>query len=254
MFRSTTRLIVDDYWAGDLGCRREELRPPSPRIQAHGGGLAGYPGVFILTLDGAPVVSVPPELVATLSPKAALFTAAAVAAPETLRHLLAPALVDRVIGPAYLDYADDESLRTPDLRDTRQLTPADQPVVDALKANCLAADWEPKGFDLQTRPSFGAFDSDGALVAIADFEVWGGHIAHFGLVADPGVRGRGHGTRAFAAAARSALDAGLVLQYRVLADNFPSLRVAAKLGFARYGWSVAARFACTLEATDGQVV
>jgi RimJ/RimL family protein N-acetyltransferase len=243
MLSARTTEIVDEYWARDLGCRRDELRPPVPRIQAHGGGLKNYPGVFILTLGVAPVVSAPSELATALSPGSALFTAESVAAPDELRGLLGPAHVERVIGPAFLNYADAGSFRSPDVGTTRELSVSDTVEFEALRAICASNDWEGKGFDLQARRTFGAFGDGGHLLAIAHFEIWEGRIAHLSVVAHPHARRRGHATRAVAAAARCALDSDLVLQYRVLRENVPSRRVAAKLGFEAYGWSIAARLA-----------
>jgi RimJ/RimL family protein N-acetyltransferase len=235
--------VVDAHWASEFGCGREELRPPVPRVQAHAGGLEGYPGVFILTLDAAPVVSVPPELLEAIAPRAETFVAEAIGDPAALRRLLSPADVTRVIGPAQLTYADAASFAGAEPGNTRELSRLDHAAFDELKAACSPEDWAPKGLALDARPTFGAFGDDGKLRAVAGFEIWSHRIAHLSVVADPAARGQGHGTRAVAAAARSALDANLVLQYRVLKQNLPSVRVAAKLGFELYGWSMAARLA-----------
>jgi GNAT superfamily N-acetyltransferase len=234
---------VDEYWAQDLGCLRDGLRPRAPRLQVHGGGLEGYPGVFVLVLDGAaPIVSAPAELGGLLSPKISLFSADAVSSPDVLRGLLEPTEVARVIGPAHLAYADGASFRSAGLANTRELDRADLADIETLKAACDPAEWDLKGFDLEAKRTFGAFGSRGELLSVADFEVWTGRIAHLSVVAHPHARGQGHGPRAVAAAAACALDSDRVLQYRALRQNRASLRVAAKLGFQAYGWSIAARF------------
>jgi RimJ/RimL family protein N-acetyltransferase len=244
MLSEETLDIVDEYWAQDLGCTRGELRPPAPRLQVHGGGLEGYAGVFILVLDGAaPVVSAPPDLGGLLSARAARFTADAVSRPDVLRSLLEPMEVAPVIGPAVLNYADAAMFKSGDLAFTRALEMADRAEFETLKAACERAEWDPKGFDLDGRRTFGAFNSGGELLAVANFEVWAERIAHLRVVAHPQVRGQGYGPRAIGAAATCALDSNLVLQYRALRENRASLRVAAKLGFQAYGWSIAARFA-----------
>jgi GNAT superfamily N-acetyltransferase len=236
--------IVDEYWARDLGCTRDELRPRIPSLRAHRGGLAGYPGVFALTVGlGAPVVSAPPDVARILSRRAARFTADAVVSPGGLRELLEPNEVARVIGPADLSYADAGSFRSPRLGDTRELGLGDRLEFELLKASCAADEWDPKGFDLSARRTLGAFGDRGELLAVADFEVWAERIAHLSVVTHPRARGQGQGVRAVAAAATIALDSDLVLQYRALRDNRASLRVAAKLGFELYGWSIAAVFA-----------
>jgi GNAT superfamily N-acetyltransferase len=238
----TTLEIADGYWAQDLGCTRDELRPRAPRLQSHAGGLTGYPGVFILVLDGAaPVVSVPAELQQRLSARSDEFTAAAVATPDGLRHLLAPTEIARVIGPAQLNYADAATFRPTALKPARKLGRSDREQFEGLQAACDPADWDGKGFDLEARHTFGAFDEQGELRAVADFDLWAERIAHLSVVAHPQAQGRGYGPSAVAAAASFALESSLVLQYRALRDNRASLRVAAKLGFQSYGWSMAAR-------------
>ena len=236
--------IVDSHWAQDLGCSREELRPPHPQVHEHGGGrLQGYSGVFILVLGGAPVVSAPPHLIAGLRARARSFTVEAVEDPSTLEGCLAPAVVARVIGPAQLCYADAGSFERRDVPDTRELSTVDQGQFDTLRSACTPTEWDSKKFDLAEKRTFGAFGEGEQLLAIADFEIWAGRIAHLSVVTHPAARGHGHGTRAVAAAAGGALDEGLVLQYRALRANGPSLSVCAKLGFEDYGWSIAARLA-----------
>ena len=242
MLSKETLEMVDEYWARDLGCTRGDLRPRVPRLQPHAGGLEGYPGVFVLILDGsAPVVSVPSNLERLLSPRTARFTPAAVSSPDGVRSLLEPTEVARVVGPAQLNYADAASFRPGDRAHARELELADRADFEALQAACDPVDWDLKGFAPDTKRTFGAFR--GELLAVADFEVWAERIAHLSVVAHPHVRGQGYGLRAVAAAATCALESDLLLQYRALRDNRASLRVAAKLGFQSYGWSIAARFA-----------
>jgi GNAT superfamily N-acetyltransferase len=244
MLSEKTLDIVDEYWTSDLGCARGSLRPRVPRLQAHAGGLAGYAGVFVLVLDGAaPVVSAPPDVEQLLSPRTASFTRAAVASRDGIASLLEPTEVARVIGPAQLQYADADSFRPGDLARARALGPADRADFGALQAACDPADWDLKGFDPDAKPTFGAFNVQGELLGVADYEVWAERIAHLSVVAHPNARGQGYGLRAVAAAATCALESNLVLQYRALSENRASLRVAAKLGFESYGWSIAARFA-----------
>jgi GNAT superfamily N-acetyltransferase len=235
--------VVDRFWAGDLGCAPEALRPQAPRVQVHGGGLQGYQGVFVLALGGAaPVVSAPPGLAAALAPRAAVFAGRAAADPEALRALLAPAPVTRVIGPASLAYADATTFVVPaPAARARPLAPNDRGAFDELAGACPPDDWTPKGFAFDGGPLFGAFGDRGELLAVAGFELWGDHLAHLSVVTHPAARGHGHGSAVVAAAARAALATGLVLQYRALEANLPSRGVARKLGFTPHGWSIAAR-------------
>ncbi len=105
-----SRNIADAYWAADLGCEAEALRPTEPRVQPVSGRHADYNGAFILVLDGAPVVSVPPSLLAVVSPRSAEFRADVVADPKRLHPLLPGSDPTRMIGPAHLYYADRDLL------------------------------------------------------------------------------------------------------------------------------------------------
>jgi len=235
--------IADEYWAAEFGCARQHIRPRTPRLQQHAGGLSDYSGVFILVLDAAPLVSVPGALLSAVAPRADQFAAEAIRDPESLRRLLFPGSVTAVVGPALLNYADHSSFLPAPMEGARELTPQDAAAILALRAACLSEEWEAKGFSIDSQPTFGAFAPDGALMALANIRVWADRIAHLGVVTRPGGRNRGFGTRAVSAAVRHALGIGLLPQYRVLEHNVASRRVAQKLGFQSYGWTVAARLA-----------
>lgn len=237
-----SRRIADTYWAADLGCEVEALRPSKPRVQPHVGARSGYDGAFILVLGAAPVVSVPPALLASVAPRSAEFRADAVADPEQLRALLPRPGPKRMIGPAHLYYADRSCFRPASAPSARPLAPLDEAAFQALRAASPAGDWEPKEFALEPGFIHGAFDPVGDLLAVANFRVWGERIAHLGVLTRPDVRGQGHGTSVVASLGRAALQSGYLLQYRVLASNAPSMEIARKLGFHHHGWSMAVRF------------
>jgi len=237
--------IVDEYWASDFGCERVHLRPRAPRLQQHSGRLSAYSGAFILVVDAAPLVSIPSALLSAVTPRATQFVAEAIQDADALRRLLVPGTVTKIIGPALLNYADRSCVALSGTENTRELGPQDDAAFQALRAACPPEEWEPKDFSPGSQPTFGAFATDGALVAISDMEVWADRIAHISVVTNPAFRGRGFGTRAVAAAIDRALDSGLLPQYRVLEDNVSSRSVARKLGFQSYGWTLAARLAQT---------
>jgi RimJ/RimL family protein N-acetyltransferase len=235
--------LADDYWSAEFGCDRLHLRPDAPHVQHHAGGLSDYAGAFFIVLDAAPVVSVPSVLLNAVAPRADQFVAEAIRDVEALRRLLAPGTVTKVIGPALLNYADRSCFVPTDPEDTRELLPRDEASFLVMRAACPPEEWEAKDFSLGSQPTFGAFTANGELVAIANIRVWADRIAHISVVARPGFRGQGFGTRAVAVATGRALDIGLLPQYRVLESNAPSRRVARKLGFQSYGWTGAARLA-----------
>ena len=99
----------------------------------------------------------------------------------------------------------------------------------------------PRWFRPAHGSAFGRCVVTGELTALAGDATWNDEIAHIAVVAAPYWRGAGHATAAVAAAARHAIDAGLLPQYRTLVANEPSMAIARRLGFERYGSSVFVR-------------
>ena len=128
-------------------------------------------------------------------------------------------------------------MRTEVTKQARQLVEADADAATALRTRCEAETWEHGGSEFGRVPTFGAFDGEGELAAMAGYERWG-QIAHISIVSAPHRRSQGHGAAAVLAAAEHALNAGLVPQYRTLKTNGPSMRVAERLGFQEYGVSM----------------
>lgn len=231
--------IADDWWAHDLGCRPEELRPQATRVQHHAGELIGNPAIWILVVGAFPVVSLPPWLWPILSDRARLWSPSMVADRSALAAQLEPVPVERIVGPAFIGYATEDTLCVPASPSSRQLTESDADAVARLRAVCPPEDWQHGGTDLRKVPAFGAYDETGELAALAGYEIWAGRIAHISIVTATGRRNRGFGSSAVAMAATHALNAGLLPQYRTLASNASSMRVAERLGFKEYGFSVA---------------
>lgn len=240
MLAPSTLDAADGYWAAFLGVPRSRLRSPRPLAIPHAGGLSDYRGVYVQAFGGAPLVSLPPGLLAPFGP------AAAAAAPglgedEDRWRAVFGARVDRVVGPAAIAYADAGTFRGLSIdAELRPLTEADRPALDALRDAMPAEEWDHGGGDLGGMPVFGAF-ADGVLAARAGYEVWGGRIAHLSVATHPAHRGRGRGAAVFASATRAALEAGLVAQHRALQSNTQSLRIARRLGFVPYAASLAVR-------------
>jgi RimJ/RimL family protein N-acetyltransferase len=72
---------------------------------------------------------------------------------------------------------------------------------------------------------------------LAGYERWLDSIAHISVVTRPR-RGHGHGAAAVALAAEHSTNQVLLPQFRTLKANRPSMRIAEKLGFQQYGFSV----------------
>ena len=79
------------------------------------------------------------------------------------------------------------------------------------------------------------------LVALAGYQVWGGDLAQIAIITHPHHRGHGYAGAAVSKLTEIVLAQGLVPQYQTLDCNRPSIQVAHKLGFVRYGTSMAVR-------------
>jgi GNAT superfamily N-acetyltransferase len=229
--------IADSWWARDFACEPRELRPETTRVQAHAGELAGNDGIWILVVGACPLISVPAEILPEMQ-RASRWTVSTVEDPAQLAEELAPTSAVEIIGPAYIGYATADSLKPPAPASARQLHQGDTTVVTNLRAHCAAQEWEHGGSEFEKVPTFGAFVAGEGLAALAGYERWLDSIAHISVVTRHDRRGQGYGAAAVALAAEHSLSKGLLPQYRTLKSNRPSMRLAEKLGFEEYGFSV----------------
>ena len=241
MLAPATLETAGGYWADFLGVARAELRPAAPRAVPHGPGLADYRGMYAQSFGGSPpLVSLPAKLLERFGAEAVRAAADGLVDDDRWRAVFGGRM-SAIIGPAAILYADAGTLRAPSSGvDPRPLTDADRPAIDGLRRSVTETEWAHGGGDHGDSPVFGAF-ADGTLGAHAGYAAWGGRIAHLSIVTHPAYRGRGLGAAAVALAARAALDAGLVAQYRTLESNTHSLKIARRLGFVPYAASLAVR-------------
>jgi GNAT superfamily N-acetyltransferase len=131
----------------------------------------------------------------------------------------------------FLGYADERLPERPQ-SSARLMGVEDRSALEEFRARVGAREWDDSGIDA-SQPIAGWFVGD-ELVAAAGYEVWGGWIAHVGVVTAPSHRGLGYGRDVVARVANHAIARGLVAQYQTLGENAPSMRVAAALGFCPY--------------------
>ncbi len=193
--------------------------------------------------DAAPIVSVPPDLLARAEDVARVWPTRSIRNTTQLTDLLA-GRAGQVIGPAALLYADAATLRPASSAHTvRRLSgdaDADHRHLRVLRDSCSAIEWETGGSDLDHDVLFGIF-VESSLAAVAGYEVWGDCIAHIAVVTQPAWRGRSLGSAIVAVAAKHALTQRLVPQYRTLESNVASQRLARRLGFVPFATSLAVR-------------
>lgn len=197
---------IEHWWAADLGCTVEDMRGDQLLVTRQGGR-----SVFVLALKGV-VVSVPTSVDA-----------------------------QRVIGPAFIGYADASSYRSDGSGARAHILDgaSERLAIDELRAAVSAVEWEHGGAE-KAEAYAGVFDG-ARLAALASYERWGERIAHISVVARPAHRSRGYGRAAVDALASAAVARGLVAQYRTLIANAPSMAIARHLGFERWAVSLAVR-------------
>jgi RimJ/RimL family protein N-acetyltransferase len=228
---------VDGFWMADLGCPREWLRSPHPVVLSHADDR--YAGIFILLIGEAPVISLPHHLYPVLHATAEHWSAADVLDVTSLRTRLGNR-VDRIIGPAFIGYADHTTFRAVEPNVASLLDVRDHQSIDTLRTACDALEWEHGGSGLGPNPAAGMYVGR-ELVALAGYQVWGGDLAHIAIITHPQHRGHGYAGAAVSKLTETVLARGLVPQYQTLDSNRPSIQVAQRLGFVRYGTSMAVR-------------
>jgi GNAT superfamily N-acetyltransferase len=134
-------------------------------------------------------------------------------------------------GPATLAYLAPEEFRPHGDGGADQL-PNGHAGVARLVAGVPAEDASESGMGAVTSPVF-AVRQRGRIVSVAGYRSWPCSVAHLSVLTHPRLRGRGLARIAASAAARHALEHGLLPQWR--ARPFASRRVAQALGFREMG-------------------
>jgi GNAT superfamily N-acetyltransferase len=238
--RASLRAVVA-FWAAHLGCSEDQLGQPGTSVVRNGPDLASYRGATVLFRPPACVLAVPADWYEPVASRVGHRPPAEVFDVVLLRQVFGSA-VDRVIGPAWLGYADGGDFRPAPTMGTRLLTDQDLPALRRLAAACGPSAWEHGGVDPGRPPVFGCFAGE-VLAAAGKLERWGDRLLHVGIVTHPGHRGRGYGKAVVSAMTAHGLAAGGVVQYRTLQANLPSLGIARALGFQRFAQTLAVRLA-----------
>jgi len=203
------------------------------------GLLAGYQGVFLLRRALACLVSVPPTHLAGATQALGHCDPHNAFNVSVLRRAFG-ADVERVIGPAWLGYADTLNFRAVEGHRVRQLDNSDDGALRALMAACNAEEWEHSGIEIDHRPLFGLFVAD-TLVAAGTCRPRGGSLLDVGIVTHPAYRGWGYGRVVVGTMTAYGLARGHVMQYRTLQANTASMGIAHSLGYEGYATTLAVR-------------
>jgi GNAT superfamily N-acetyltransferase len=237
MTTPSTLWKIGTHWATRFGCPVELLAGPEITAVEHA-ALARWEGAYLFVHGDACILSVPDRFLPTVQHAINGQNLAAVFTPEFAAALFGDR-VDRVIGPAWLGYADRTDFHQVDTSNIRPLTPNDRKTLRRFARDC-GDDWRDSGIDLDQSLVFGRF-IDGTLVAAGTVEPVSDQILNVGIVTHSDHRNRGHGRAVVCALTQYGLDRGAVMQYRTLESNASSLRIARQIGYQQYGRTIAVR-------------
>ncbi|MCC6641636.1 MAG: hypothetical protein IT386_10800 [Deltaproteobacteria bacterium] len=221
---------IDAVWAQRLGCDATLLRAPGVHcVEARGEGARR---VFLLGHDSALLIHGEANAVRAIA--AHLGGDASFPREATLRAALG-VRAGRAVGPALVFHGESVPAILPGSGAARLLRSADRAALARLRDAVTQEEWEHCGLaqENELAAHAGVFVGEG-LAAAAGFAVIGGSAARLGVLAHPGMRGRGAGRRAAALAARVACEQGLLLLYQTLETNAASVRIARALGLVSY--------------------
>lgn len=244
--REDTLRTVTDYWAHSLGCDPEAFAGTGTTVVAAPEtdpidfvARIGADEVQIIVRGDAVVVSVPADRLEGVRESVADANRVDFTDDRSVAGWLGQP-VSQVLGPAFLGYADAETVRAVPETGVRRLDAGDVAALTRLKGACPDQEWERSvaGVDPGSeRPVVGRF-VDGELVALASYDVWDELLAQIGVLTHPARREKGHGTAVVSRVAALALERGFLPQYRTLERWPSSVGLARSVGFERYGRSV----------------
>jgi GNAT superfamily N-acetyltransferase len=200
--------------------------------------LSGWHGAFLFSHDPSCVISVPQTFVTRVQELTAGIAPADVFSVASAEAMFGEA-TERIIGPAWLGYADGLDFRPVLSTHTRALSPDDLPALRRLAASC-GEEWEDSGITFESPLVFGRF-AEGDLAAAGTVERSSRDILNVGIITHPDHRSKGYGKEVVSALTRYGVERGGIMQYRTLESNRPSLRIARALGYQPYGRTIAVR-------------
>ncbi len=231
MLQPQTNQAIDNYWSGQFGLAATQLNEPLT-FTAPWRRPDPPNAISVFVRREFRLVTAPTSLVGRLERAAAENSTAALLNPEFWHDALKNNRI-QIIGPAYLGYADAKTFEPVPTDQGRLLGSADAAVLQRFEQTIGPTAWEHSGLGEHGQPIWATFDET-EITAAAGYLVWGQAIAHIGVSTHPDYRGRGLGQTVVSGIGRHALDNNLVLQYRTLWANKPSLGIAGKLGFELY--------------------
>lgn len=235
--KGSNEKTVHQFWAYELGLSSGYLTD-APQVSCTVQQL--YSGVQIFLKENRVVVATPPGRVEAVQRAVANVSPSRLFSVDYLAQLFGDE-VEKIVGPAEVNYADNTTFRPCDGASARTLSSSDSAAYCSFTAALSPDEIADSGFSADAFPAFGAFDDEN-LCAVASYVIWKPSIAHIKIASHPKYRRRGFAKQAVTALAADASDRGLILQWRALTGNIASLSLAAALGFGHYCSTIYVRF------------
>ena len=190
--------------------------------------------VYLIRRENSCIIVVPQALVGTTTVACASWPSAAVFDRAFVRTLYGDD-VAVIHGPFWLGYATSESFRGVDGRGSRRLEgPDDAAALAALTSRVSEEDRVDAGFGVPARREYGCFVGT-ELVCAGTLTPFRGLPANVGVLTDPAHRNQGFGSAMVSTLTHEALAQSSTVQFRVLEENRPALRIARVLGYIEDG-------------------
>jgi GNAT superfamily N-acetyltransferase len=232
--------LIDLHWSDTLGVAPDAFSTSGIHVVPHR-KLHGFPGAAVVRVNRAMVLSVPRDLVSSLSRE--------VAHLDAQEDLFSDEVLDSLFGDlqpavsaatAHL-FVMAETFVPHQNECARLLTVDDRPKLLEFARACDEGEWEDVSIGLEQGVRWGALQGE-KLVAVADLTPLDHCSARIAVLVRPDHRGAGYGKCVASGAVEYALDEGLLVHWPTGLTNKPSLATAKALGFIDYASQITVRF------------
>lgn len=232
---------IDKYWNNFFGLEDNELTKRGIIITPHN-YLDGYNGVWIFQRENQIILSVESKMIDKLRSKIKEKQAneTNLFSRSYIEYLFGKD-VDRIIGPVYQGYYDDELRSWQISEKVKQINFMDHPdLADELSRTGDDDGWAHSGINSDIDGMYGFFH-EGKLESISCYKMLRGDVGFVGIYTNPKFRGKGFSYEVAKRVVKELSERDKLIRYQTLKSNKASIKIANKLGFEEYGNNIAIR-------------
>jgi GNAT superfamily N-acetyltransferase len=225
--------LLDEHWTATLNVEPSVWRDAAVVVASHP-EPSHRDHVYLIRREDSCIIVVPQALVGSTTIACASWPSAAVFDRAFIRSLYGNEVAS-IHGPFWLGYATAECFRSVDRKGSRRLDgPDDEAALARLRSQVPEEEAVDAGFAVAGRHEYGCF-VEGELVCAGTLTPFRGMPASIGAITHPAHRGQGFGSAMVSALTQEAFTESGAVQFRILEDNRPALRIAKVLGFVEDG-------------------